>query len=207
MKIKRGIDIVLSLIFIVIALPIMLLIALAIKISSSGPILFKQERIGLKGKPFKIFKFRTMRDGNNEKDHADYVKKLLTEECPKYPKQGVQHYFEYVNSRTTAIGKFLRTSSLDELPQFFNILIGDMSLVGPRPHTLYEIREYKDWYKRRLDVKPGLTGWSKLNLRLTPQNYEEAVLYDLWYIDNWSNWLDIKIIFMTIPFVIFNSAS
>ena len=84
----------------------------------------------------------------------------------------------------------------------FNIFLGEMSFVGPRPHPVYEVEEYKEWYKRRLNVKPGLTGWSKLNLRLTPKNYEEAILYDLWYVDHWSLGLDIRIILLTIPFVL-----
>jgi lipopolysaccharide/colanic/teichoic acid biosynthesis glycosyltransferase len=91
---------------------------------------------------------------------------------------------------------------MDELPQLFNIFLGHMSFVGPRPHPDYEVCEYKEWYNRRLEVKPGLTGWSKLNLRLTPQNYEESIMYDIWYVDHWSLWMDMKIIMKTIPFVL-----
>jgi lipopolysaccharide/colanic/teichoic acid biosynthesis glycosyltransferase len=182
------------------------MIAVMIKVTSKGPIFFTQERIGHHGKIFKIFKFRTMHHSNdNEQNHKNLIKKILTDN--NSTSNHNEHYLAHVNQRITWIGKFLRTSSLDELPQLFNILIGHMSLIGPRPHPVYEVQEYKEWYKRRLHVKPGLTGWSKLNLRLSPENYEESILYDLWYVDNWSIITDLKIIFMTIPFIIFNKAS
>ena len=146
-----------------------------------------------------------MRYMSNEQEHKDYVKYLLKEGTDA-PSQGelVANYINHVEGRTTRLGRFLRASSLDELPQLINILVGEMSMVGPRPHPVYEVNEYKSWYKRRLDVKPGLTGWSKLNLRLTPNNYEEAILYDLWYVDNWTIGLDLRIILLTVPFIIFN---
>lgn len=199
---KRLIDIIASSVFILIGLPLMIVIAIAIKLTSRGPVFFTQERIGYRGKTFKIIKFRTMRPENKQEEHRDYIQNLLKEDYHVDPNKVVSDYFNYVDQRTTPIGRFLRMSSLDELPQLFNIFLGDMSLVGPRPHPTYEVQEYKDWYKRRLHVKPGLTGWSKLNLRLTPQNYEESILYDLWYVDNWSNILDLKILLMTVPFVL-----
>ncbi|MBN1781749.1 sugar transferase [bacterium] len=200
--VKRIFDTLLSLVFILISAPLMIVIAAAVKFSSKGPVFFTQERVGHQGKSFRILKFRTMRPENSQEEHQEYIQKLLKEDFEVDNEKVVTDYFDYIDNRTTPVGRFLRASSLDELPQLFNIFLGHMSLVGPRPHPLYEVKEYKEWYKRRLHVKPGLTGWSKLNLRLTPQNYEESILYDLWYVDNWSNWLDLKIIFMTIPFVL-----
>ena len=200
--IKRSVDIIASFLFIMAGLPMMLMIALVIKLTSRGPVFFMQERIGYQGRSFRIIKFRTMRPENSEEEHQDYIQNLLKEDFDVDPRKVISDYFTYIDQRTTSFGRFLRTSSLDELPQLFNILLGHMSLVGPRPHPVYEVQEYKEWYKRRLHVKPGLTGWSKLNLRLTPQNYEESILYDLWYVDNWSNFLDMKIIMMTVPFVL-----
>lgn len=201
-NIKRTVDIGFSLVFISISLPLMLIVAIVVKLSSRGPVFFTQERVGLKGHSFKILKFRTMRPESKQEEHREYIQNLLKEDVHLDPNKVVTDYFNYIDRRTTPIGQFLRVSSLDELPQLFNILMGHMSLVGPRPHPVYEVKEYKEWYKRRLHVKPGLTGWSKLNLRLTPQNYEESILYDLWYVDNWSNRLDIKILAMTVPFVL-----
>ena len=200
---KRGIDILVSGLLICISWPLFLFIAAAIKISSKGPVFFKQERVGYHGNIFLLWKFRTMKYETSEEEHRKYVQYLLKEGNKAERKIDLlTNYIAYVDSKTTKVGRFLRTTSLDELPQLLNILKGDMSLVGPRPHPVYEVKEYKEWYKRRLDVKPGLTGWSKLNLRCTPKNYEEAILYDLWYVDNWNLILDIRIILRTIPFVL-----
>ena len=199
---KRTMDIFFSLVFIIISLPFMIIISLAIRLTSKGPIFFRQDRVGYQGNRFRIIKFRTMRPENKQEEHRQYIRNLLKEDYHLDQNKVLTDYFQYIEQRTTPIGNILRAASLDELPQLFNILLGHMSLVGPRPHPVYEVKEYKEWYKRRLHVKPGLTGWSKLNLRLTPQNYEESILYDLWYVDNWSNILDMKILFMTVPFVL-----
>lgn len=203
--IKRIIDISMASILLFISFPIICLIALAIKFTSAGPVFFKQERIGYNGKVFKIWKFRTMKEENTEDEHQKYIQYLLKKGCQlEETTDLMEKYLEYLDARITKIGKLLRATSLDELPQLYNIIVGDMSLVGPRPHPIYEVKEYKDWYNRRLDVKPGLTGWSKLNLRCTPKNYEEAILYDLWYVDHWNISLDLRILLLTIPFVIFS---
>ena len=142
---------------------------------------------------------------NYETDLRQYIQYLLKEGVRAENRvELLAEYINYVDEKTTPIGRFLRATSLDEIPQLINIILGDMSIVGPRPHPVYEVNEYKEWYKRRLTVKPGLTGWSKLNLRCTPKNYEEAVLYDLWYVDNWNLVLDLRIILQTVPFVILN---
>jgi lipopolysaccharide/colanic/teichoic acid biosynthesis glycosyltransferase len=199
---KRMLDASFALVLLLIAAPLFLVIAAAIKTGSRGPVFFRQERIGFRGKTFKIWKFRTMRPESSEKDHRDIVESMVQKPDGPDDPGLLEKYVEYLDARITRVGRFLRASSLDELPQLFNILIGDMSLVGPRPHPVYEVNAYKKWYRKRLDVKPGLTGWSKLNLRFTPQNYEEAILFDLWYVDNWNLGLDFRILLMTIPFVL-----
>lgn len=201
--IKRGIDIFLSGVLLLFCVPLFILFACFIKITSRGPVFFKQDRVGYKGKIFRIWKFRTMYQENAAEDHQQYIRYLLREGSETESRVDLlTKYIDHVESRITPVGKFLRAASLDELPQLINIFQGDMSLVGPRPHPVYEVKEYKEWYKRRLSVKPGLTGWSKLNLRCTPKNYEESILYDLWYVDHWDLSLDFRILLMTIPFVI-----
>jgi lipopolysaccharide/colanic/teichoic acid biosynthesis glycosyltransferase len=200
--VKRLFDLGFAIVFLAVSMPVFLVIAVLIKATSRGPVFFRQERIGYKGKKFRIWKFRTMRADDGESEHKAYVESLLGDSEKSGSPDRVERYVEYLNRRITRVGRFLRASSLDELPQIFNILSGDMSLVGPRPHPTYEVESYKKWYRRRLQVKPGLTGWSKLNLRFTPDNYEEAILYDLWYVDNWSLLLDLRILMMTVPFVL-----
>jgi lipopolysaccharide/colanic/teichoic acid biosynthesis glycosyltransferase len=200
--VKRILDAAFALILLLFSAPIFVVVAISIKATSRGPVFFRQERIGYRGKAFRIWKFRTLRADNSEKDHKAYVESLLKNADNANDPALLEQYVQYLDSRITRVGRFLRTSSLDELPQLFNILFGQMSLVGPRPHPTYEVDSYKKWYRRRLDVKPGLTGWSKLNLRFTPENYEEAILFDLWYVDNWNPGLDFRILLRTIPFVL-----
>jgi len=181
---KRAQDIVLSsLILCVIALP-MLLIAIAVKLSSPGPVLFKQLRYGIDGKPIKVWKFRSMRVQEN----GDRVVQATRND-----------------PRVTPLGAFLRRTSLDELPQFINVLMGDMSIVGPRPHAVAHNEEYRaliKGYMLRHAVKPGITGWAQINgwrgETDTLDKMEKRVEHDLWYIRNWSFWLDLKIVFLTI---------
>ena len=201
--IKRFCDIVGSLILIFITVPLFIVIGAAIKLTSKGEIFDKQKRIGYKGKVFTIYKFRTMtKTDQNELDHQKYIRHLLKEgvKTEKQPEL-VSLYVKFIESRITPVGKFLRSTSLDEIPQLFNILKGDMSFVGPRPHPVYEVAEYKDWYRKRLEVKPGLTGWSKLKVRMTPENYEESILLDLYYVRKWNILLDLKIVLATVPVV------
>jgi len=201
--IKRALDISTAATMLMVSMPLFLVIAVTIKLSSKGPIFFKQERIGYQGKKFRIWKFRTMTIDHSQEDHKEYIQYLLKEDKETTNTvELVNQYKNHVESRVTEIGRLLRSTSLDELPQLINIFLGDMSLVGPRPHPVYEVEEYKEWYRRRLSVKPGLAGWSKLNLRCTPKNYEESILYDLWYVDNWSILLDLRIVMLTIPFVL-----
>lgn len=184
---KRFIDVVLSLGgLIVLALP-MLVVALAIKIESKGPAIFKQERIGLNGKVFEIYKFRSMRV------NAEHT--------------GSGVYSEKGDPRVTKIGKIIRATSIDELPQFINILKGEMSFIGPRPPLTYHpwpYGEYTSEQKRMFEVCPGVTGWAQINGRKNVE-WNKRIEMNVWYVDNISFRLDIKIIFMTVFKVLSNA--
>ncbi|MDL1896929.1 undecaprenyl-phosphate glucose phosphotransferase [Anaerolineae bacterium CFX7] len=185
---KRAMDVLFAgILFLLMLLP-MALIALAIKLTSPGPIIFAQRRVGRGGKLFTAYKFRTMRVG------ADDAKQALL-----HLNEATGPLFKIRNDpRITNIGKFLRRTSLDELPQFWNVLNGDMSLVGPRPPLPNEVAQYEDWHKRRLDVSPGVTGLWQVSGR-SELTFDEMVMLDLYYIENWSPWLDIWIMLKTIP--------
>jgi len=174
--VKRAIDLLGSLTGLLITSPLLLGVALAIKLDDGGPVFFRQQRAGLKGQAFRIFKFRTM---------------VINAE-----KQGAGVFVEEEDPRITRVGKFLRHTSLDELPQLINILRGEMSLVGPRPTLPYQVENYDQRQMRRLDVKPGITGWAQVNGR-SALTWPERIELDLWYIENWSLWLDLKIILKT----------
>ncbi|MCE8014978.1 undecaprenyl-phosphate glucose phosphotransferase [Halomonas sp. MCCC 1A17488] len=183
--VKRLEDILLGTLFSLIALPAVVVIAVLIKLTSRGPVLFKQYRTGVNGKRFKVYKFRSMRVHQEPNGQVTQATKG--------------------DSRLTPIGAFLRRTSLDELPQFYNVLQGRMSIVGPRPHALAHNEHYKELvesYMRRHKVKPGITGWAQVNgLRGetdTLEKMQRRVECDLWYIDNWSLWLDLRIIWLTI---------
>ncbi len=171
---KRPLDLVLSLAAIIILSPILLLIALLVRINLGSPVIFKQQRPGMNEKIFTLYKFRTMTDERDEKGE------LLPDEV-----------------RLTDFGKFLRASSLDELPELFNILKGDMSIVGPRPLLIEYLPLYNGHQRRRHEVRPGLTGWAQVNGR-NAISWEEKFNYDVEYVDNLSFFLDVKIIFLTI---------
>ena len=184
---KRFFDIVLSLIGITVAAIPMLIIVIAIKIDSKGPVIFKQERVGKKGKVFKIYKFRSM--------------------CVGAEKMGSGVYSGKGDARITKVGKFLRATSLDEIPQFFNLLKGDMSLVGPRPPLTYHPwpwDEYTEEQRRMFEVRPGITGWAQVNGRKEVE-WNRRIQLNVWYVDHVSLWLDIKILFMTV-FKVFSNA-
>jgi len=172
--VKRTFDLFFASVGLILLFPLFLIVAVLIKLDSSGPVFFKQERIGKNGQSFYPFKFRTMiEDAVNE---------------------GLRHTVSENDERITKIGKFLRKWGIDELPQLINVLKGEMSIVGPRPTLRYQVEKYNDFEKKRLLVKPGLAGWALIHGRnfLT---WEERINYDVWYVDNWSLWLDIKIIF------------
>ena len=178
---KRVVDIVVSLIGIVVSSPIMLIAAIAVGCTSRGPIIFKQERIGLHNKPFKMYKFRTMK-----------VQKQSTEE---------QGWTTKDDPRVTKVGRFLRRTSIDELPQLFNIIMGDMSVVGPRPERPQFVEKFKEEIPRYMvkhQVRPGLTGWAQINGYRGDTSIKRRIEYDIFYIENWTMSFDIKIMFLTI---------
>jgi len=166
-------------------------ISAVIKLTSPGPVLFRQPRCGLHGRPFTFLKFRSMREG------AEELKPSL---APFNEMDGPA--FKMTNDpRVTRFGRFLRRTSLDEMPQLWNILKGEMSFVGPRPAVIEEVRQYQPWQRRRLSMKPGLTCLWQVSGR-NELTFDEWMRLDLEYIDNWSLWLDVKIAFMTIPAVL-----
>ncbi len=184
---KRFFDIIISLFGIIVALIPMLVIAIAIKIDSKGPVIFKQERIGKKGKVFKILKFRSM--------------------CVGAEKTGSGVYSGKGDARVTKVGKFIRATSLDELPQFFNLLKGDMSLIGPRPPLTYHpwpLDKYTEEQRRMFEVRPGITGWAQVNGRKEVE-WNKRIELNVWYVDHVSLWLDIKILFKTVFKVLSNA--
>ena len=180
--IKRIFDVIISLISLIILFPIFIISGILIKLDSDGPIFFIQERVGKNGKIFKMYKFRTM---------------IINSE-----KVGLGYSVKKDDSRITKVGKYLRLTGIDELPQILNVLKGEMSLVGPRPTLLYQVKKYSDWEKRRLKMRPGITslmiisGHNKLS-------WSEKIKTDIYYIDNWSLWLDLKILLKTVWVIIF----
>ncbi len=178
--IKRVADIIGSLIGIIVTSPIMLISAVLVKLSSPGPIIFKQERVGLHNKPFNMYKFRSMRLQTDEEEKAGWTTKG--------------------DPRVTKVGSFLRKTSIDELPQLFNILVGNMSLVGPRPERPQFVEKFKEEIPRYMikhQVRPGLTGWAQVNGLRGDTSIEKRIEYDIYYIENWSILFDVKIVFLT----------
>ena len=195
--IKRTSDIIIATLALILLFPLWLIIAVLIKLDSKGPIFYFQERVGMDGRIFLFYKFRTMHVGADNQLHKDYQRQFIAgrqeanlgnAERPAYKLSS--------DPRITRIGRKLRRASLDEVPQLFNVLIGNMSIVGPRPPIPYEVEAYELWHRKRLDMKPGLTGlWQVSGRNRLP--FEEMVRLDLFYIENWSLLLDLKIILRT----------
>ena len=215
---KRVFDLIVSSILIILIFPVLLIISLLIRLDSPGPIIFKQERITARriykdGKlvwsvvPFTIYKFRTMTHNASPQLHIEFVKAFIKgdkEEMDSLQNTDKRVSGEFkLNSdpRITEVGKWLRRTSLDELPQLFNVLFGDMTLVGPRPALSYEVEEYQDWQLMRLACKQGITGYWQITGR-SESSFEDMIKQDIWYACHQSFWLDIKILIKT-PFVIF----
>ncbi len=200
LRIKRVIDVIGSLTGIIIFSPFLLIIPLCIKLTSRGPVLFRQQRVGQNGKAFIFLKFRSMYADNNEEVHKKYVQNLIVGKVSGETKDNGagKKVFKIVNDkRVTPLGNILRKTSLDELPQFYNVLIGEMSLVGPRPPIHYELEKYDSWHRRRvLEVKPGITGLWQVTGR-SSTTFNEMVRLDLQYATNWSLWIDMKILLKT----------
>jgi len=196
---KRSIDIVASSLLLLILAPVFLAIVVAIKATSKGPVLFRQKRVGKFGRLFTFLKFRSMHINNDPRIHREYVSQLISGAKGKN-EQGKSDSGVYKitdDPRVTAVGRFLRKSSLDELPQLWNVLKGEMSLVGPRPPIPYELEHYHIWHRRRvLEAKPGITGLWQVTGR-SRTSFNDMVRLDLQYIDKWSIWLDLKILLKT----------
>ena len=181
--IKRLVDIIGSIFGIILFSPIFIVLSILIKLTSKGPIIFKQERVGLHNKSFTMFKFRSMVEQTDEEEKKGWTVKN--------------------DPRTTKVGAFIRKISFDELPQFFNVLLGDMSLVGPRPERQQFVEEFKETIPRYMikhQVRPGMTGWAQINGLRGDTDIEKRIQYDIWYIENWTLGLDIKILLLTIFF-------
>jgi len=172
--IKRVVDIAGASVGIILVAPVLLVVSLLVLLTMGRPVLFRQQRPGLRGKPFTLYKFRTMRDARTASGE------LLPDDL-----------------RLTTFGKWLRSTSLDELPELFNVLKGEMSLVGPRPLLMEYLPRYSPDQARRHEVKPGITGWAQVNGR-NALTWEEKFRMDVWYVDHWNLWLDMKIVLLTI---------
>lgn len=197
--VKRMIDIVGSALALLLCSPLFIATALAVKVSSKGPVLFRQQRVGQYGKFFTFLKFRSMYANNDNKIHQKFVTELISSEAtgPQANRNGDNQFKIKDDKRITRVGKFLRRTSLDELPQLINVLRGEMSLVGPRPPIPYELAAYQTWHRRRvLEAKPGITGVWQVTGRSSVR-FDEMVRMDLRYAMAWSPWLDVKILLRT----------
>lgn len=211
---KRVLDIIVSVIALVILIPLMILIAILIKLDSRGPIFFTQERVGSRRRvynhvtcwqqtTFKCYKFRTMICNADPSVHQSYIRALINNDCDGMAElQGEVTNVRKLtrDPRITRIGKILRKCSIDEIPQFLNVLKGEMSMVGPRPAIPYEVELYKPWHYRRLETKPGITGLWQVTARSTAA-FDEIVKLDIQYVEQQSFWLDIRILLKT-PFAV-----
>lgn len=180
-RVKRALDILVSCLGLTFLLLPFAVIAIAIKLDSKGPVFFRQERVGKDGRVFKPWKFRTMVEGAVEK--------------------GLGRHVARDDPWVTRVGRFLRKWGLDELPQLINVLKGEMSLVGPRPTLAFQVEQYNDFQRKRLSVKPGITGWALVHGR-NRLPWKQRIELDIWYIDNWSLWVDIKILVKTLWIVL-----
>jgi len=196
LAVKRAFDLILTIIALICIAPLWLVIALAIRLDSPGPVLFRQPRAGRYGRPFTVFKFRSM-----------YVNAEAELEKLRARNEASGPLFKLRDDpRRTRVGRLLRETSLDELPQLLNVLRGDMSLVGPRPAILSEVAQYQDWHLKRLEVLPGITGLWQVSGR-SDLTFDEMVMLDIYYGENWSLGLDLRIILRTVPQVLFGEGA
>ncbi|MFZ1996029.1 MAG: sugar transferase [Solirubrobacteraceae bacterium] len=197
----RAVDLIVAPIAFVVLLPLMALIAIAIKLDSSGPVVFRQRRLGRGMTPFTVHKFRTMNQGVSQDIHRQFVIELIEGSKPERV-EGTPQFKLSADPRVTRLGRFLRRSSLDELPQLWNVIRGEMSLVGPRPAIEYEVEHYPEAWLRRFVHKPGMTGLWQVSGR-SELTMAEMVKLDIEYTDRRSVWLNLSILLRTIPVVLF----
>lgn len=205
---KRLLDIFASIAVMTLFFPLFLAIAVAVKLTSPGPVLFRQPRIGRYGRKFTFLKFRSMHVANDESIHMEFTRQFISGEMKAESGETDTCSFKIKNDpRVTPIGKWLRRTSFDELPQFWNVLVGDMSVVGPRPPVPYEFSQYNTWHRRRLlSVKPGITGLWQVCGR-SRVKFDDMVRLDLLYAENWNFWLDLQIVAMTPQAVVLGSGA
>ncbi len=204
LAIKRAIDIAGAIVGIVLFMPVMLITALTIKTTSPGPVIFRQTRLGKHGAPFTFYKFRSMHVNIDDQIHREYIKNFIKGDHEKANQGDAEQPLYKIKSdpRISTVGRFIRKTSIDELPQFFNVLKGDMSLVGPRPPIPYEVEKYQPWHLRRiLDMKPGITGLWQVEGR-SKTEWNDSVRLDIRYLQNWSLLFDLQILFRTVKEVL-----
>jgi lipopolysaccharide/colanic/teichoic acid biosynthesis glycosyltransferase len=197
---KRVIDLGITLMILPMVLPAMAFISLLIRFDSPGPALFKQRRVGKDGRIFRIYKFRTMTHNLDNAHHQAFMKAFVQGEIGNGSDDKIV-FKPFTDSQVTRMGRILRKTSLDELPQLLNILKGDMSLIGPRPNVLWEVEAYKGWHMERLTALPGITGLAQVNGR-SAISFDRIVQYDVEYARNKSLWLDIQILWKTFTSVL-----
>jgi lipopolysaccharide/colanic/teichoic acid biosynthesis glycosyltransferase len=203
-QVKRTIDVIGSIALMLALSPVMIVTAILIKFSSPGPVIFKQTRLGMKGVPIEFYKFRSMHTDTNDQIHRDFITELIkgNHTMVNYGNAEKPIYKIKSDPRITKVGKVIRKTSIDELPQLFNVLKGEMSLVGPRPPLAYEAEKYQPWHLRRiLDMKPGITGLWQVEGR-SKTGFDDAVRLDIKYIQTWSLSLDLKILLKTVKEVL-----
>ena len=198
-RLKRLFDLTLCGVALLVSWPAILIVAALIKLESPGPIFYIHDRVGKGGRPFKMYKFRTMHHNIRRDAHREYMKAYVNGKTPHTATNGVFKPFR--DDQVTKIGRILRATSLDELPQILNVLRGEMSIVGPRPNVLWEVEEYQGWHKERLEVLPGITGLAQVRGR-SGLSFNEIIWHDLRYIERQSLWLDIQIIWWTLTAVL-----
>ncbi len=199
--VKRAIDLVVASALLVTLSPLLALVSLAVRLTSRGPILIKQTRVGMDGRPFTFLKFRSMYAENDAREHEEYVAGLIKGERAQPADASMFKITD--DPRVTPVGRILRRYSMDELPQLWNVIRGDMSLVGPRPSLPFEVSLYEDWHRMRLEVRPGMTGLWQVKGR-SKLDFQEMVRLDIQYAARWSPLLDLMIILRTIPAVLRN---
>jgi lipopolysaccharide/colanic/teichoic acid biosynthesis glycosyltransferase len=208
--VKRVLDVTSATLALALVWPVMLLIAVLVRLDSKGPALFVQKRIGKNGRPFSIYKFRTMTHNLDQSAHVKFMQAYIagdmeSDECSQNGSSDVV-YKPFTEAQVTRMGRILRKTSLDELPQLFNILRGEMSLVGPRPNVPYEVEAYKEWHMERLSVLPGITGLAQVNGR-SALDFDTISRYDIEYARGMSLGMDLKILIATVTSVLKGSGA
>ena len=198
---KRAIDSLLALVALVLLWPVMIAIGVLVRLDSPGPALFLQTRIGKEGHPFRIYKFRTMTHCLDNSAHVKFMQAFVQGRVNAHASRSSTTYKPFAESQVTRLGRILRKTSLDELPQIINVLKGEMSLVGPRPNVPYEVQAYKEWHRERLTVLPGITGLAKVKGRSTLE-FDTIAIYDIQYARKQSLALDIQIMLDTLSCVV-----